>query len=98
MSISVQSALKQAPKPKVVTGRRIAKSSVGYPPWARAEDAAGWLVGMVVVEPTAKMACATFNISYRRLREAQARIERNRHHFDENRGDGNGNGTNGAVP
>jgi hypothetical protein len=83
MSITVPIALKQAPKPKIVTGQRLAKSSTGYPWWARAEDAARWLRGEVVVKPTAKLVCATFNISYPRLKQAQrqlALLERTKHH------------------
>jgi hypothetical protein len=72
---------------KIVTGERIAKSSCGYLPQVRAEDAARWLRGEVVVRPTTKMACAVFGISYPRLRQAQkrlARLERSKHHINGN--------------
>jgi hypothetical protein len=86
---SSTSAHGQAPArpPKTVTGQRLAKSSTGYPWWARADDAARWLEGEVVVKPTAKLACATFNISYPRLKQAQrrlARLERSKHYDNGN--------------
>jgi hypothetical protein len=67
-----------ARKPEVVTGQRLAKSSVGYPLWVRAEDAARWLSGEVVVQPTAKMACQIFRVSYPVLKQAQALIGQNK--------------------
>jgi hypothetical protein len=92
MSISVPNALKQAPKPKVVTGQRLAKATVTYPVWRRAEDAVRWLRGELVVRPTVALACSTFGISYPSLKRAQAMLdeqrERTKHH-----GNGNGNGT-----
>jgi hypothetical protein len=87
MSISVPSALGQAPKPpKVVTGERLAKSSSGYPPWARAEDAARWLrdEGEIRVKPTARLACTVFNVSYPRLKQGQARLSCDKHHVNGN--------------
>jgi hypothetical protein len=91
------SALGQAPEfkpPKiVVTGQHVAKATVHYPPEVRAANAAGWVTGDVAVRPTARQACAFFNVSYARLRQAQARLgyrERNK------RRSPNGNGT--AVP
>ena len=71
----------------------VAKSSTRYPRWVRAGEAARWLRGEVVVEPTAKMACAVFAISYPRLKKAQARLDRNKHHFDEKHVNGNGTPT-----
>jgi hypothetical protein len=71
---------------KIVTGQRLAKSSCGYPWWARAEDAARWLKGEVVIAPTAKLACEVFRISYPRLKRARALLavlERSKHHVDE---------------
>jgi hypothetical protein len=87
----------QAPaKPtKTVTGQRLAKASSGYPWWVRAEDAARWLKGEVAIKPTAKLACAVFNVSYPRLKDAQERLDLNQHYFDEKHG--NGNGTSAAA-
>jgi hypothetical protein len=77
---------------KTVTGQCLAKSSVGYPLWARAEDAARWLSGEVVVRPTAKMACQIFRVSYPTLKHAQTLIWQNRPRVRRVNGNGNGSG------
>jgi hypothetical protein len=82
--------------PKIVTGERLAKSTVGYPWWVRAQDAALWLAGEAEVKPTAKLACAVFGVSYPRLRQAQARLrrrDRSKPHVN-----GNGRSANGHAP
>ena len=65
--------------PKIVTGQRLAKASVGYPALLRAEDAVRWQRGELQIKPTAKLAAAVFNVSYPRLKQAQARLEPRKH-------------------
>jgi hypothetical protein len=84
---NLSGALPQAlTKPvKTITGLYLAKATRKYPAWRRAKDAVGWLKGEVVIVPTAKLACSVFSVSYPRLKQAQAQLDRNKHH-------GNGNG------
>ena len=64
---------------KIITGQRLAKASVGYPALLRAEDAVRWQRGELQIKPTAKLAAAVFNVSYPRLKQAQARLEPRKH-------------------
>jgi hypothetical protein len=84
------SSTKQAPVKVTIGALFLAKATRAYPAWRRAEDAARWMKGEVVITPTAKLACAIFRISYPRLKQAQTRLERNKHHVDWNHVDGNG--------
>lgn len=81
---------KQAPTKIVIGGEFLAKATVAYPAWRRAEDAVRWLRGELQIKPTIKLAAEVFGVSFQRLKQAQARIEqreRNKRHAL------NGNGT-----
>jgi hypothetical protein len=60
---------------KIVTGQRIAKATVGYPPGRRAEDAASWIAGEIQIIPTVKLAAEVFGVSLPPVAEARKRHE-----------------------
>src|SRR6476620_7250596 len=60
---------------KLVTGQRIAKATVGYPPRRRAEDAASWIAGEIQIIPTVKLAAEVFGVSLPPVAEARKRHE-----------------------
>jgi hypothetical protein len=64
---------------KTITGEYLAKATRTYPAECRAEDAARWQRGELQIKPTAKLACEVFRVSYPRLKQAQARLEPNKH-------------------
>jgi hypothetical protein len=74
---------------RTITGQFLAKAS----PQLRAELAVRWLGGENAIKPTVKLACSVFAVSYPRLKQARARLERNKHHVDEKHVNGNGSGT-----
>jgi hypothetical protein len=61
---------------KIVTGQFIAKATVNYPSWQRAEDAVRWLRGELQIKPTVKQAAETFRVNAPLMREARDRLER----------------------
>ena len=61
---------------KTVTGRFIAKATVNYASWHRAEDAVRWLKGELQIKPTAKLAAETFRVNAQQVKEARERLER----------------------
>ena len=65
----------QTPAGKTVTGQYLAKATVGYPPWKRAEDAALWLRGQLTVKPTVKLAGETFGVSVPLVAAARNRLD-----------------------
>ena len=62
--------------PKTVTGQFIARGTVNYPSWHRAEDAVRWLRGELQIKPTVKLASATFHVNAQQMKEARERLER----------------------
>jgi hypothetical protein len=66
----------QAPAAKAVTGQYLAKATVNYPRWRRAEDAVRWQRREVDVKPTAKLAAEVFGTSLHLMKTARARLER----------------------
>jgi len=83
MENNVHGALGQAPaKPiKTISGLHLAKA-FRYPKGRRAQDAAGWIRGEVVVTPTIKLAAAVFGVSPPLVR-AQLEL-RAKHHANGN--------------
>jgi hypothetical protein len=71
----VPTANGQAPATKAVTGQYLAKATVNYPPRRRADDAAGWLRGQVIIKPTIKLAAETFGVSVPLVAQARDRLE-----------------------
>jgi hypothetical protein len=65
----------QAPATKTVTGQYLAKATVNYPPWRRAEDAARWLRGELTIKPTVKLAAKTFGVSVPWVASARELLE-----------------------
>jgi hypothetical protein len=68
---------------KTVTGRFIAKATVNYPSWHRAEDAARWLRGELQIKPTVKQATSLFRVNAPLMKAARERLERrerSKHH------------------
>ena len=61
---------------KTVTGRFIARATVNYPSWQRAEDAVRWLRGELQIKPTAKQAAETFRVNGPQVKAARERLER----------------------
>jgi hypothetical protein len=70
----------QAPATKTVTGQYLAKATVNYPPWRRAEDAARWLRGELTIKPTLKLAAETFGVSVPLVAQAREWLERVKRH------------------
>ena len=66
----------QAPVGKTVTGQFIARGTVNYASWHRAEDAVRWLRGELQIKPTVKLAAATFRVNAQQVKEARERLER----------------------
>jgi hypothetical protein len=59
-----------------VTGQRIARATVSYPSWQRAEDAVRWLRGELQIKPTVKQAGEIFRVSAPLMKAARERLER----------------------
>ena len=65
----------RATRLKTVTGQHLAKATVNYPAWQRAQDAAAWLRGEVAVKPTLKLAARTFRVSVPLVVQAREQLE-----------------------
>ena len=61
---------------KTVTGLFIAKGTVNYPSWHRAEDAVRWLRGELQIKPTIRLAAEVFRVNAPLVEEARERLER----------------------
>jgi hypothetical protein len=70
----------QAPIGKTVTGQFIARATVNYPSWQRAEDAVRWLRGDLQIKPTVKQAAETFRVNAPQMKAARERLERRKRH------------------
>jgi hypothetical protein len=71
---------------KTITGRFIAKATVSYPRWRRAEDAVRWLRGELQIKPTAKQAAEIFHVNAPLMKAARERLDQ------QERGKRHGNG------
>jgi hypothetical protein len=85
MNIHITQPASNGQAAKAVTGQYLARA-VKYPPGRRAEDAAGWLRGQVIIRPTIKLAAETFGVSVPLVVAARQRHERR------DRGKRHGNG------
>jgi hypothetical protein len=70
----------QAPAIKTITGQFIARATVNYPSWQRAEDAVRWLRGELQIKPTVKQAVETFRVNAPLMKAARERLERRECH------------------
>jgi hypothetical protein len=59
-----------------ITGQFIARATVHYPSWQRAEDAVRWLRGELQIKPTVKQAGEIFRVSAPLMKAARERLER----------------------
>ena len=75
MPLSTRGPSNGQAKTKTVTGQFIAKATVGYPKHQRARDAARWLRHELDIEPTAKLAAATFGVSIPTVRRQSRLLE-----------------------
>jgi hypothetical protein len=62
---------------KTVAYSRLVKTT-NYSAWSRASDAALWLDGGLRIVPTIGLAAEVFNTNYRRIKQAQAELARQR--------------------
>ena len=75
---------------KILAGQFIARATVRYPSWRRADDALAWLRGELQIKATVKQATTLFRVNAPQLKAARERLEQ---HEQSKRHRANGSGT-----
>jgi hypothetical protein len=88
---------KTPPTPPCVVGGKTIAQTTKWDARGRARGAAMWLLGVISVEPTAKMAAQVFGVSMPLVKEAVVALEAELKVKSNGHGRGNGSNGNGAV-